>query len=162
MKFVTEVEPSVVDTFERTAPQQVVEAVRVTVSSLLGSLPAQFFEVNIVTLGDNLRSLMYSFLMTGYLYRHISDKLDLQGGVARSLPGGVLADDLPQDARAPGRRRGRHAQALYGYAEVRPPVTLRAVCDKCDKCDRVRGPGASRARADEEPNRYHHLSTDAP
>lgn len=118
LKFVTEVEPTVVDTFDRTAPQQVVEAVRVTVSSLLGSLPAQFFEVNIVTLGDNLRSLMYSFLMTGYLYRHISDKLDLQGGVARSLPGGVLADDLPQDTRAPGRRRGRHAEPLYGYAEV--------------------------------------------
>ena len=118
MKYVTEVEPSVVDTFSRTGPPQVVDAFNVTVVGLVGTLPPAFFEVNIVTLGDNLRSLMYSFLMTGYLYRHVVDKLEMKRGLDRALPGSVLQDDLEQDAR-PGMRMGLRSEDLSGYAQVR-------------------------------------------
>ena len=118
LKYVTEVDPAVVDSFERTAPSQVVDAIKATVGSLLGSLPPAFFEVNIVTLGDNMRSLMYSFLMTGYLYRHVVDKLELQRGLDRALPGSVLQDNLEQDVKA-GTRMGRNAQNLDGFAPVR-------------------------------------------
>jgi hypothetical protein len=112
MKYVTEVEPSVVDSFSRTAPDDIVEAIRITVGSLLGSLPAQFFEVNVVTLGDNMRSLMYSFLMTGYMYRHITDKLDLQSDVSNALSRG-FEEELALKKRKNRRPRDQ-------FAEVRP------------------------------------------
>jgi hypothetical protein len=114
MKYVTEVEPSVVDSFSRTAPDDIVEAIRITVGSLLGSLPAQFFEVNVVTLGDNMRSLMYSFLMTGYMYRHITDKLDLQSDVSNALSRG-FEEELAFKKRKNRRPRDQ-------FAEVRPSL----------------------------------------
>jgi Protein of unknown function (DUF760) len=118
LKYCAEVEPSIVDTFDRSAPPHVAEAVRATVSSLLGSLPPQFFEVNVVTLGDNLRSLFYSFLMTGYMYRHVVDELEMQRGLDKALPGSVLEDDLEQDVK-PGRKMGLRSQNFDGYAQVR-------------------------------------------
>jgi hypothetical protein len=113
LKYVTEVEPSVVDSFSRTAPNDIVEAIRITVGSLLGSLPAQFFEVNVVTLGDNMRSLMYSFLMTGYMYRHISDKLDLQSDIAHSLSGN-LEEELARKKRLMRRPRDEYTEVRSG------------------------------------------------
>jgi hypothetical protein len=126
-KYVTEVEPSVVDTFARTGPPQVVDAFHVTVVGLVGTLPPQFFEVNITTLGDNLRSLMYSFLMTGYFYRHVVDKLEMKRGLDRALPGSLLQDDLEQDVK-PGMRLGLRSETLDGFAQVR---TWRWLCSSC-------------------------------
>jgi hypothetical protein len=117
IKYVSEVDPAVVDTFEQSGPPPVVEAIHVTCSSLTGSLPPQFFEVNVVTLGENLRMLMHSFLVTGYLYRHIADHLELQAGLDRALPAGVLQDDLEQDLK-PGERFGWRSNSWDGYAKV--------------------------------------------
>lgn len=115
-KYVTEVEASVVDSFSATAPDYVVEAMRGTVSSLLGTLPATFFEVSVSTIGDNLRSLMYSFLMTGYLFRNVEFHLEMKHGLERALPGSALQDQ--QLARfAPGVRYGVRSEAPDGYAE---------------------------------------------
>lgn len=113
------------DSFERSAPPAVGEAVRATASSLLGSLPPQFFEVNIVTLGDNLRSLFYSFLMTGYMYRHVVDELEMQSGLLRELPGGVLEDSVEQVVKS-GRRMGLRSLNLDGYAQA-----CAALCYSC-------------------------------
>jgi hypothetical protein len=117
IKYVSEVDPSVVDSFANTGPPQVNDAMKAAVSSLLGTLPPQFFEVNIVTLGENLRSLMYSFLVTGYLYRHVIDHLELKRGLNKALPGSVLQDDLEQDT-LPGTHFGRRAQNWDGFAKV--------------------------------------------
>lgn len=117
IKYVNEVDPSVVDSFEHSGPPQVVDAMQAAVIGLCGHLPPQFFEINVVTLGENLRMLMHSFMSTGYLYRHIADHLDMQAGVDRALPSGVLQDDLEQDL-APGRSYGWRSQNWDGYAKV--------------------------------------------
>lgn len=56
------------DQFVQRAPSQVVEAMRQTVSNMLGTLPPQFFEVTVTSLGENLAQLMYSVMMTGCVY----------------------------------------------------------------------------------------------
>lgn len=119
MKYVTEVDVSVVDTFDRTVPPDVTEAFKATTQSLLGSLPPQFFEMHIVTLGDNMRQLMHQFIMTGYLYRHIVDKLELTKNLQqRALPASALQDNLPQDLTI-GQRRGPASLNFDGFAPVR-------------------------------------------
>lgn len=49
-------------------PAPVLAAMRQTVSNLLGTLPPQYFRVTISTRGDNLAQLMFSVLMTGYMF----------------------------------------------------------------------------------------------
>lgn len=74
-----------------------------------------------MTLGDNLRNLMFSFCMTGYLYRHVVDAIEAEGALARALPPGVLHDDVPP-SRRPGTAFGLRSEPLDGYAKVRPPA----------------------------------------
>ena len=151
IKYVNEVDPAVVDSFEHSGPPQVVDAMQAAVIGLCGHLPPQFFEVNVVTLGENLRVLMHSFMSTGYMYRHVADHLEIQAGVDRSLPSGVLQDDVEQDL-APGRSFGWRSQNWDGYAKVRTcckAITYRFLC--------VSG---MRGAWNEDKNCYHHLSTD--
>jgi Protein of unknown function (DUF760) len=49
-------------------PAPVLSAMRQTVANLLGTLPPQFFRVTISTRSDNLAQLMFSVLMTGYMF----------------------------------------------------------------------------------------------
>ena len=49
-------------------PAPVLTAMRQTVTNLLGTLPPQFFKVTISTRSDNLAQLMFSVLMTGYMF----------------------------------------------------------------------------------------------
>jgi hypothetical protein len=49
---------------------QVVDAMRQTVTNMLGTLPPQFFDVSVATIGENLAQLMYSVMMTGYMFRN--------------------------------------------------------------------------------------------
>ncbi len=46
---------------------QVVDAMRSTISGMLGTLPPQFFDVSVNASGESLAQLMFSVLMTGYL-----------------------------------------------------------------------------------------------
>ena len=46
---------------------QVVDAMRTTISGMLGTLPPQYFDVSVNTSSESLASLMLSVLMTGYL-----------------------------------------------------------------------------------------------
>ena len=46
-------------------PKQVVDAMRTTISNMVGVLPPQLFDVTVSTVGENLAQLMFSLLMTG-------------------------------------------------------------------------------------------------
>lgn len=59
---------------------------RQTVSNMLGTLPAEFFTVKISTLGENLAQLMYSVMMTGYMFRNIQTRMDFMQNMT-VLPG---------------------------------------------------------------------------
>ena len=46
------------------------DTLRQTTSNLIGNLPPQFFSVSISGVAENLAQLMYSMLMTGYMFRN--------------------------------------------------------------------------------------------
>lgn len=123
IKYVSEVEPTVIDSFKNSAPDHVTEAMRHAIQSLLGSLPREFFEVTISTIGDNLRSLMYSFIMTGYLFRTVEYHLELQNGLESALPASVLetgSGELPDEERAAaGWRREDQGKFAEGVNKSR-------------------------------------------
>jgi len=83
---VQEVQPQVMEQFVQSSDPQVVDAMRQTITNMLGTLPPQFFEVTISTVGENLAQLMYSVMMTGYMFRNIQYRLDL-GQSLSALPG---------------------------------------------------------------------------
>lgn len=64
--------------FIKRAPTQVVDAMRHTVTNMIGTLPPQFFAVTVTTVAENLAQLMYSVLMTGYMFRNAQYRLELQ------------------------------------------------------------------------------------
>ena len=61
--------PELIRGFAETAPAEVQAAVRQTVVSLLGNLPPNVYDVNVMSTGQNVASLMYSMQMTGYMVR---------------------------------------------------------------------------------------------
>ncbi|KAG5018168.1 hypothetical protein JHK87_014023 [Glycine soja] len=70
--------PEFMELFVKRAPQQVVDAMRQTVTNMIGTLPPQFFAVTITTVAENLAQLMYSIMMTGYMFKNAQYRLELQ------------------------------------------------------------------------------------
>ncbi|XP_042393713.1 uncharacterized protein LOC122038374 [Zingiber officinale] len=87
LEYVRNVQPEFMELFMKRAPQQVVDAMRQTVTNMIGTLPPQFFAVTVTTVAENLAQLMYSVLMTGYMFRNAQYRLELQQSVEQiSLP----------------------------------------------------------------------------
>eukprot|EP00249_Psilotum_nudum_P013698 c24464_g1_i1 orf=414-1448(-) len=85
LEYVRSVEPEFMELFVKRAPQQVVEAMFQTVTNMLGTLPPQFFTVSVSTVAENLAQLMYSMMMTGYMFRNAQFRMELQKSLA-ALP----------------------------------------------------------------------------
>ena len=66
---------------------QVVDAMRQTIANYLGGLPPEYFSVEISAKGEDLAQLMYTMMMTGYMFRNVQYKLDLHTNM---LPHGQL------------------------------------------------------------------------
>lgn len=66
---------------------QVVDAMRQTIANYLGGLPPEYFSIEISAKGEDLAQLMYTMMMTGYMFRNVQYKLDLQTNM---LPQGSL------------------------------------------------------------------------
>ncbi|KAK9842315.1 hypothetical protein WJX81_006243 [Elliptochloris bilobata] len=66
-----------IDTFIEHAPTQVVDAMRSTITGLLGTLPPQHFDVSVNACGQSLANLFLSVLMTGYLLCNAQHRMDL-------------------------------------------------------------------------------------
>ena len=65
---------------------------RETIKSLLGSLPVEYFTMSISSVTENLAQLMFSMMMTGYMFRNAQYRLELQKSVLStraSLKGAV-------------------------------------------------------------------------
>lgn len=60
------------------ACKQVVDAMRQTIANYLGGLPPAFFTVEISAKGEDLAQLMYTMMVTGYVFRNVQYKLDLR------------------------------------------------------------------------------------
>ena len=60
---------------------------RQTIANYLGGLPPEYFSVEISAKGEDLAQLMYTVMMTGYMFRNVQYKLDLHTNM---LPRGQL------------------------------------------------------------------------
>jgi hypothetical protein len=93
LKYVNEVELEHAEHFSKFAPPEVEEAMRETIKSLLGTLPAEYFTMSISSVTENLAQLMFSMMMTGYMFRNAQYRLELQKSVLStraSLKGAML------------------------------------------------------------------------
>eukprot|EP00241_Pyramimonas_parkeae_P012562 CAMPEP_0114236192 /NCGR_PEP_ID=MMETSP0058-20121206/6701_1 /TAXON_ID=36894 /ORGANISM="Pyramimonas parkeae, CCMP726" /LENGTH=276 /DNA_ID=CAMNT_0001348101 /DNA_START=302 /DNA_END=1132 /DNA_ORIENTATION=- len=110
LQYVQNVDPTIMDQFVQRAPSQVVEAMRQTVSNMLGTLPPQFFEVTVTSLGENLAQLMYSVMMTGYMFRNAQYRIELRTSLL-SLPSNVPSNGLLESetltSYAPGTQKNQ-------------------------------------------------------
>ncbi|KAL2631796.1 hypothetical protein R1flu_016482 [Riccia fluitans] len=87
LEYVKNVQPEFMEKFVKRAPEQVVDAMRQTVTNMLGTLPPQFFEITVSTVAENLAQLMYSVMMTGYMFRNAQFRLELQQSLSQvALP----------------------------------------------------------------------------
>lgn len=102
LEYVKNVQPEFMELFVKRAPQQVVDAMRQTVTNMIGTLPPQFFAVTVTTVAENLAQLMYSVLMTGYMFRNAQYRLELQ----QSLEQVALPDTSQERKDAPDYAAG--------------------------------------------------------
>jgi len=86
LKFVQEVKPQVMEQFTAQASPEVVEAMKQTISNMIGTLPAKYFDVTIKTVGENLAQLMLSVMMTGYMFRNAQYRMDVTKTMALPSP----------------------------------------------------------------------------
>ncbi|KAJ6829090.1 uncharacterized protein M6B38_359790 [Iris pallida] len=96
LEYVTNVKPEFMELFVKKAPQQVVDAMRQTVTNMIGTLPPQFFAVTVTTVAENLAQLMYSVMMTGYMFRNAQYRLELQQSLEQ-----VALQDVQDDKDVP-------------------------------------------------------------
>lgn len=78
LEYVNNVQPEFMELFLKRAPKQVVDAMRQTVTNMIGTLPPQFFAITVTTVAENLAQLMYSVMMTGYMFKNAHYRMELQ------------------------------------------------------------------------------------
>lgn len=69
--------PDLVQRFTQSAPPVVQKAIRETLVSMLGSLPPLAFFTSVSTMSANLVQLFHSSLVTGYMFRNATYRLEL-------------------------------------------------------------------------------------
>lgn len=112
LEYVQNVKPEFMELFVKRAPKHVVDAMRHTVTNMIGTLPPQFFSVTVTSVAENLAQLMMSVLMTGYMFRNAQYRLELQQSleqVALPEPRHKRGDD--QDY-APGTQKNVSGEVI--------------------------------------------------
>ncbi|GMY28112.1 DUF760 domain-containing [Fagus crenata] len=111
LEYVKNVQPEFMELFVKRAPQQVVDAMRQTVTNMIGTLPPQFFTVTVTTVAENLAQLMYSVMMTGYMFKNAQDRLELQQSLEQvALPDAQDKKDVPDFA--PGTQKNVSGEVI--------------------------------------------------
>ncbi|CAI7817504.1 unnamed protein product [Closterium sp. NIES-54] len=95
VEYVRGVQPDFMEKFFQHAEPQLVDAMRQTVSNMLGSLPPQYFEVTVTTVGENLAQLMFSVMMTGYMFRNAQYRLELSSSFAGAVALPAASSSFP-------------------------------------------------------------------
>ncbi|XP_043709513.1 uncharacterized protein LOC122658564 [Telopea speciosissima] len=111
LEYVKNVQPEFMELFVKRAPQQVVDAMRQTVTNMIGTLPPQFFAVTVTTVAENLAQLMYSIMMTGYMFRNAQYRLELQQSLEQvALPD--IQDKKDSPDYAPGTQKNATGEVI--------------------------------------------------
>ncbi|KAJ4967543.1 hypothetical protein NE237_019392 [Protea cynaroides] len=125
LEYVKNVQPEFMELFVKRAPQQVVDAMRQTVTNMIGTLPPQFFAVTVTTVAENLAQLMYSVMMTGYMFRNAQYRLELQQSLEQvALPDVQEKKDSPD--YAPGTQKNVTGEVIK-WNNVSGPEKIDAV-----------------------------------
>ncbi|XP_058090696.1 uncharacterized protein LOC131237065 [Magnolia sinica] len=125
LEYVRNVQPEFMELFVKRAPHQVVDAMRQTVTNMIGTLPPQFFAVTVTTVAENLAQLMYSVLMTGYMFKNAQHRLELQQSLEQvALPDAEDAKDVPE--YAPGTQKNVTGEIIR-WNNVSGPEKMDAV-----------------------------------
>ncbi|KAI3464705.1 hypothetical protein Pfo_021368 [Paulownia fortunei] len=125
LEYVQNVQPEFMELFVKRAPQQVVDAMRQTVTNMIGTLPPQFFAVTVTTVAENLAQLMYSVLMTGYMFRNAQYRLEFQQSLEQvALPEPQEKKDVPD--YAPGTQKKVSGEVIR-WNNISGPETIDAV-----------------------------------
>ncbi|KAL2895526.1 putative phenylalanine aminotransferase [Bienertia sinuspersici] len=125
LEYVKNVQPEIMELFVKRASPQVVEAMRQTVTNMIGSLPPQFFSVTVTTVAENLAQLMYSVMMTGYMFRNAQFRLELQQSLEQvALPEPQEKKDDPD--YAPGTQKKVSGEVIR-WNNVSGPEKIDAV-----------------------------------
>ncbi|KAH9693776.1 hypothetical protein KPL70_016758 [Citrus sinensis] len=119
LEYVKNVQPEFMELFVKRAPEQVVDAMRQTVTNMIGTLPPQFFAVTVTTVAENLAQLMYSVMMTGYMFKNAQYRLELQ----QSLEQVALPEDTPD--YAPGTQKNVSGE-VFRWNNVSGPEKIDA------------------------------------
>ncbi|CAN6480894.1 unnamed protein product [Victoria cruziana] len=111
--------------FAKRAPRQVVDAMRHTVTNMIGSLPPQFFAVTVTTVAENLAQLMYSVMMTGYMFRNAQYRVELQQSLNQVALPEVQSDKDALDY-APGTQKNVTGEVIR-WNNVSGPERIDAI-----------------------------------
>ncbi|RDX77840.1 hypothetical protein CR513_41970 [Mucuna pruriens] len=112
LEYVKNVQPEFMELFVKRAPQQVVDAMRQTVTNMIGTLPPQFFAVTITTVAENLAQLMYSVMMTGYMFRNAQYRLELQESLEQVVALPDVQDKKDVADYAPGTQKNVSGEVI--------------------------------------------------
>jgi len=112
--------PELVQNFANTAPPEVQSAVKATIVSLFGSLPPGQFESSIVSTSSNMASLMYSMMMTGYMFRNAEYRMSLKRSLKRTT--NMLPGEKPASSAA-------SSDADSMFRDTMPKVSGKVVVD---------------------------------
>ncbi|CAN1127597.1 hypothetical protein LINPERPRIM_LOCUS29731 [Linum perenne] len=112
LEYVKTVQPEFLELFSKRASPQVVDAMRQTVGNMIGTLPPQFFAVTVTTVAENLAQLMYSVLMTGYMFKNAQYRLELQQSLEQVALPDVKEKQLEETDYAPGTQKNVSGEVI--------------------------------------------------
>lgn len=128
LEYVKNVQPDYMERFVQKAPSQVVDAMRQTVTNMLGTLPPQFFDIHVSTVAENLAQLMYSVMMTGYMFRNAQYRMELQQSLAQAALPEAVSSSITSDSRyAPGTQKTRVSGEVVRWRDNEGPERVDAV-----------------------------------
>uniref|UniRef100_A0A453Q8H3 Uncharacterized protein n=1 Tax=Aegilops tauschii subsp. strangulata TaxID=200361 RepID=A0A453Q8H3_AEGTS len=113
LEYVKGVQPEFMELFVKRAPTQVVDAMRHTVTNMIGTLPPQFFAVTVTTVAENLAQLMYSVLITG------PEKIDAVKYIE------LLEAEIDELSRQVARKSSQGSNELLEYLKTLEPQNLK-------------------------------------
>ncbi|VFQ60394.1 unnamed protein product [Cuscuta campestris] len=119
LEYVQNVQPDIMELFIKRAPHQVVDAMRQTVTNMMGTLPPQFFSVTVTTVAENLAQLMYSVMMTGYMFKNAQFRMEMQQSLQlAALPNPETQEKIDVPDYAPGTQKKKVSGEVIRWNNV--------------------------------------------
>ena len=86
LKYLKNQHPEILSGVAKSITPEVKEIISQNVNGLVGTLPSENFNVQIVTERDNLANLLASAMMTGYFLRQMEQRMQLDSNLEKTPP----------------------------------------------------------------------------